>query len=40
MGVYGYLGLRHMAGSGTWNAGDRADTFGAAGWSQVVGKWN
>ena len=25
-------------GSGTWNAGDRANSFGAAGWTSVMGK--
>ena len=27
-------------GSGTWNAGDRANVFGAAGWTSVIGDWN
>ena len=27
-------------GSGTWNAGDRANTFGAPGWTPVTGNWN
>ncbi len=27
-------------GSGTWNAGDRATTFGAAGWTSILGDWN
>ena len=27
-------------GSGTWNAGDRANGFGAPGWTPVVGNWN
>ena len=27
-------------GSGTWNAGDRAHTFGAIGWTPVLGNWN
>ncbi len=27
-------------GSGTWNAGDRANLFGAAGWTSVLGDWN
>ncbi len=27
-------------GSGTWNAGDRANNFGAPGWTSVVGDWN
>jgi hypothetical protein len=27
-------------GSGTWNAGDRANSFGATGWTSVVGDWN
>jgi hypothetical protein len=27
-------------GSGTWNAGDRANMFGAPGWMPVLGDWN
>jgi hypothetical protein len=27
-------------GSGTWNAGDRANMFGAPGWTPVLGDWN
>ena len=27
-------------GSGTWNAGDRANSFGAPGWTSVIGDWN
>ena len=27
-------------GSGTWNAGDRANSFGAPGWTSVLGDWN
>ncbi len=27
-------------GSGTWNPGDKADNFGAPGWTPVVGDWN
>ena len=29
-----------LDGSGTWNAGDRVDTFGASGWTPVLGDWN
>ena len=29
-----------MDGSGTWNAGDRANNFGAPGWTSVPGDWN
>ena len=27
-------------GSGTWNAGDRANSFGSLGWTSVLGDWN
>ena len=27
-------------GSGTWNTGDRANAFGAPGWTSVLGDWN
>ncbi len=27
-------------GSGTWNTGDRANVFGSAGWTSVLGDWN
>jgi hypothetical protein len=27
-------------GSGTWNAGDRANSFGSTGWTSVWGDWN
>jgi hypothetical protein len=27
-------------GSGTWNAGDRANMFGAIGWMPLIGDWN
>ena len=27
-------------GSGTWNAGDRANNFGASGWVSSAGDWN
>ena len=27
-------------GSGTWNAGDRANVFGTVGWTSVFGDWN
>ena len=27
-------------GSGTWNAGDRANSFGSVGWTPVLGDWN
>ena len=27
-------------GSGTWNAGDRANVFGAISWTSVLGDWN
>jgi len=29
-----------MDGSGTWNTGDIASTFGTTGWIPVVGKWS
>jgi hypothetical protein len=43
IGLYQYTnGVWYLDndGSGTWNAGDRADTFGALGWTPVVGKWS
>jgi PKD repeat protein len=27
-------------GSGTWNTGDRVNTFGTLGWTSIVGDWN
>ena len=31
---------RDNDGSGTWNAGDQANVFGALGWTSVLGDWN
>ena len=33
-------GILTNDGSGTWNAGDRANMFGAPGWTSVLGDWN
>ena len=33
-------GILDNDGSGYWNAGDRANTFGAVGWTPVTGDWN
>ncbi len=43
IGLYQYTnGVWYLDndGSGTWNAGDRSGTFGALGWTPVVGKWS